>query len=279
MSLRQLAEQTGISNPYLSQIERGLRKPSAEVLLQLSKALRVSAETLYVRAGILDPDDHPATSVEMAVLADMAITERQKRVLIDVYTSFVKENEKAATTGKPQNDQVEPNREKEKAMSEKETFAEARKSALESDYAALYAVAGLTDALAEALKGALADTQQKASKRLNELQSKRPELSKQAKSGAEDAAHVRDHAAGAVQAPAGGHQGPDRRAAEAGKRSAGSGDDAPTATSLDAASKRSTRYGSRRMTGPPRPRKPVTPRSPTMPQTSARPMQRRQTGH
>ena len=72
-------------------------------------------------------------------------------------------------------------------MAEKETSSpEARKSALESDYAALYAVAGLTDALAEALKGALADTQQKASKRLNELQGKRPELSQQAKSGAED---------------------------------------------------------------------------------------------
>ena len=113
LSLRQLADQTGISNPYLSQIERGLRKPSAEVLLQLSKALRVSAETLYVRAGILDPEDHPATSVEMAVLADMAMTERQKRVLIDVYTSFVKENEKAATS-KPQNDQVEPDSEGER---------------------------------------------------------------------------------------------------------------------------------------------------------------------
>jgi transcriptional regulator with XRE-family HTH domain len=99
LSLRQLAEQTGISNPYLSQIERGLRKPSAEVLLQLSKALRISAETLYVRAGILDPDDHPATPVEMAVLADMAITERQKRVLIDVYTSFVIENERTANDG------------------------------------------------------------------------------------------------------------------------------------------------------------------------------------
>ena len=96
LTLRQLAEQTGISNPYLSQIERGLRRPSAEVLQQLSKALRVSAESLYVRAGILDPDDHPATSVEMAVLADPAITERQRRVLIDVYSSFVKENEQAS---------------------------------------------------------------------------------------------------------------------------------------------------------------------------------------
>ena len=95
LTLRQLAEQTGISNPYLSQIERGLRRPSAEVLQQLSKALRVSAETLYVRAGILDPEDHPSTTVEMAVLADPAVTERQKRVLIDVYTSFVRENERA----------------------------------------------------------------------------------------------------------------------------------------------------------------------------------------
>ena len=98
LTLRELSEITKISNPYLSQIERGLRKPSAEVLQQLAKALRVSAETLYVRAGILDPDDHRATSVEMAVLTDMAITERQKRVLIDVYTSFVKENSKTATT-------------------------------------------------------------------------------------------------------------------------------------------------------------------------------------
>ena len=96
LTLRQLAEQTGISNPYLSQIERGLRRPSAEVLQQLAKALRVSAESLYVRAGILDPDAHPSPTVEMAVLADTLITERQKRVLIDVYSSFVKENEPAA---------------------------------------------------------------------------------------------------------------------------------------------------------------------------------------
>ena len=98
LTLRQLAEQAGISNPYLSQIERGLRRPSAEVLLQLSKALRVSAETLYVRAGILDPEEHASTTVEMAVLADGAITERQKRVLIDVYDSFVKENERSTRT-------------------------------------------------------------------------------------------------------------------------------------------------------------------------------------
>ena len=102
LSLRQLAEQTGVSNPYLSQIERGLRKPSAEVLQQLSKALRVSAETLYVRAGILDPQDHSATTVEMAVLADASITERQRQVLMDVYNSFVKENEQAPTPTVPE---------------------------------------------------------------------------------------------------------------------------------------------------------------------------------
>jgi len=96
LTLRQLAEQAGVSNPYLSQIERGLRRPSAEVLQQLARALRVSAETLYVRAGILDAEDHPNAGVEMAVLADTAITERQKRVLIDIYTSFVKENAAAA---------------------------------------------------------------------------------------------------------------------------------------------------------------------------------------
>ena len=92
LSLRQLAEQAGVSNPYLSQIERGLRKPSAEVLQQLATALRISAEQLYVRAGILDPQAHPSPSVEAAVLADTAITERQKRVLIDVYAAFVREH-------------------------------------------------------------------------------------------------------------------------------------------------------------------------------------------
>jgi transcriptional regulator with XRE-family HTH domain len=88
LSLRQLAEQAGVSNPYLSQIERGLRRPSAEVLQQLAKALRISAETLYVRAGILDPQDGEARSVELAVLADTGLTERQKQSLLDVYQSF-----------------------------------------------------------------------------------------------------------------------------------------------------------------------------------------------
>jgi transcriptional regulator with XRE-family HTH domain len=93
-SLRQLAHAAGVSNPYLSQIERGLRKPSAEIMQQIAKALRISAETLYVRAGILD-DHGPADQTVTAVLNDVALTERQKRVLIDIYHSFRAENERA----------------------------------------------------------------------------------------------------------------------------------------------------------------------------------------
>ena len=94
LSLRQLADQAGVSNPYLSQIERGLRKPSAEVLNQLARALRVSAEQLYVRAGIVHPDPGQAGSVEIAVLADNGLTERQKQSLLDVYASFQALNER-----------------------------------------------------------------------------------------------------------------------------------------------------------------------------------------
>ena len=89
LSLRKLSELAGISNPYLSQIERGLRKPSAEVLQQLARALRVSAEQLYVRAGIVHPDPGQAGSVELAVLNDTGLTERQKQSLLDVYASFL----------------------------------------------------------------------------------------------------------------------------------------------------------------------------------------------
>jgi transcriptional regulator with XRE-family HTH domain len=88
LTLRQLADQAGVSNPYLSQIERGLRRPSADVLQQLAKALRISAETLYIRAGILDPDERGSQSVQSAVLADPELSERQKQVLLEVYASF-----------------------------------------------------------------------------------------------------------------------------------------------------------------------------------------------
>ncbi len=91
VSVRQLAEKAGVSNPYLSQIERGLRKPSADVLNQIAKALRVSAEVLYIRAGILEPGD--PNEVRDAFITDTAITERQKQVLLEIYTSFCEQNE------------------------------------------------------------------------------------------------------------------------------------------------------------------------------------------
>ncbi|MFJ9434339.1 helix-turn-helix domain-containing protein [Streptomyces sp. NPDC101490] len=92
LSLRQLADAAGVSNPYLSQIERGLRKPSAEVLQQVAKALRISAETLYVRAGILDEKERDDLETRAVVLADPSINERQKQVLLQIYDSFRKEN-------------------------------------------------------------------------------------------------------------------------------------------------------------------------------------------
>lgn len=94
LSLRKLSEQAGISNPYLSQIERGLRKPSAEILQSIAKALRISAETLYVQAGILEerPDDH---DLEAEILRDPTVSERHKQTLLEIYRSF--QNEYAAT--------------------------------------------------------------------------------------------------------------------------------------------------------------------------------------
>jgi transcriptional regulator with XRE-family HTH domain len=91
MSLRKLSEVAGISNPYLSQIERGLRKPSAEILQQIAKALRISAETLYVRAGILE-EREGGDDVPMALLRDPLLTEDQRQTLLRVYRSFVHEN-------------------------------------------------------------------------------------------------------------------------------------------------------------------------------------------
>ncbi|WP_405779357.1 helix-turn-helix domain-containing protein [Streptomyces sp. NBC_00859] len=92
LSLRQLADAAGVSNPYLSQIERGLRKPSADILQQLAKALRISAETLYVQAGILDERERDELETRAVILADPSISERQKQVLLQIYESFRKEN-------------------------------------------------------------------------------------------------------------------------------------------------------------------------------------------
>ncbi len=91
LSLRQLSDLAGVSNPYLSQIERGLKKPSAEILQQLARGLQVSAESLYVQAGILDAVPSPPGSpgVLEAIAADPGLTPRQRAVLVDVYQSFV----------------------------------------------------------------------------------------------------------------------------------------------------------------------------------------------
>lgn len=89
MSVRRLADLAGVSNPYLSQIERGLRRPSAEILQQLAKALQISAETLFVRAGFLSDDAEPMARVRDAIAADPSLTAEQKQALRNVYDSFV----------------------------------------------------------------------------------------------------------------------------------------------------------------------------------------------
>jgi len=89
VSVRRLAELAGVSNPYLSQIERGLRKPSADILQQLAKALQISAETLYERAGLLAPDGAARVGVREAISADSRLTPEQRQALLNVYESFV----------------------------------------------------------------------------------------------------------------------------------------------------------------------------------------------
>jgi transcriptional regulator with XRE-family HTH domain len=94
LSLRKLSELAGISNPYLSQIERGLRKPSADILQAIARGLSISAETLYVRAGILDDRGagQETTDLVAAIVGDPMITDRQKQVLIEIYRSFQAEH-------------------------------------------------------------------------------------------------------------------------------------------------------------------------------------------
>ena len=92
MSVRNLADKAGISNPYLSQIERGLRKPSAEILMSIARGLSIRAETLYERAGLLERDREP-TEVLTAVEADSQLSQGQKQALMQIYNSFVRDNE------------------------------------------------------------------------------------------------------------------------------------------------------------------------------------------
>jgi transcriptional regulator with XRE-family HTH domain len=95
LSLRKLSEMAGISNPYLSQIERGLRKPSAEILQQIARALEISSETLYVRAGILE--EREGSDLAEEIRRDPNLTEEQRRTLLQIYTSFRHENDRAAS--------------------------------------------------------------------------------------------------------------------------------------------------------------------------------------
>ncbi len=97
MSLRQLAAAAGVSNPYLSQVERGLRRPSAEILNRIAQGLRISAETLYVQAGILD-DREGDEAVTTAIATDATITERQRTTLLQIYAAFQAENRTTETT-------------------------------------------------------------------------------------------------------------------------------------------------------------------------------------
>jgi transcriptional regulator with XRE-family HTH domain len=102
ISLRQLAEQAGVSNPYLSQIERGLRKPSAEVLAQLAHALRVSTPAMYLKAGLLDAQDN--AGVLAAIATDPELTVPQKQSLTQIYETFRRENARS----KEENTDVDP---------------------------------------------------------------------------------------------------------------------------------------------------------------------------
>ena len=97
LSLRKLSDMAGISNPYLSQIERGLRKPSAEILQQIARALEISSETLYVRAGILE--EREGADLVTEIRRDPGLSEDQKRTLIQIYTSFRHENDLEAAPG------------------------------------------------------------------------------------------------------------------------------------------------------------------------------------
>lgn len=113
ISLRQLAAQAGVSNPYLSQVERGLRKPSAEILNQIAKGLHISAQALYVQAGLIE-DRQPDSDVLAAIRADVTLTGRQRQVLIDIYESFRKEN-RAESAQPPQ--PAEPSKDDDPASS------------------------------------------------------------------------------------------------------------------------------------------------------------------
>ena len=146
ISMRQLAQSAGVSNPYLSQIERGLRKPSADILQQIAKGLRISAEALYVQAGILE--DRPAdTGVRSALLADAELSERQKQVLIEIYESFRKEN---AAVAEAQAAEVAAQAAEVAEAAAEAAAAEATATAMAATTEAAITEAAITEAAAEA---------------------------------------------------------------------------------------------------------------------------------
>ena len=100
LSVRKMSELAGISNPYLSQIERGLRKPSAQILQQIANALRISAESLYVRAGFLDERDEETPDLEREISRDPSLSDRQKETLLEVYRSFRADAGRPSAPGK-----------------------------------------------------------------------------------------------------------------------------------------------------------------------------------
>jgi transcriptional regulator with XRE-family HTH domain len=142
-SLRQLAEQAGVSNPYLSQIERGLRKPSAEVLQQLASALRVSTPAMYLRAGLLDDKDGPG--VLTAIAADAELTIAQKQSLSQIYETFRRENARHAETEAQAEAQT-------KAAKVEAAAADLVAATAEAEAAAATAAAATVAAAAEAAK-------------------------------------------------------------------------------------------------------------------------------
>ena len=147
ISMRQLAQQAGVSNPYLSQIERGLRKPSADILQQIAKGLRISAEALYVQAGILD-DRLSDSGVRAALLADSELSERQKQVLMEIYESFRRENAAARVA----------QAEDAESAADAEPVADAEPAADAAPFADAEAWAAATDAVdAEPADAELAD--------------------------------------------------------------------------------------------------------------------------
>lgn len=125
LSLKAVSTVAGVSIPYLSQIERGLRKPSAEILQAIAKGLRISAETLYVQAGFLE--DRPVTDVVGAVMSDPTLTERHKQALVEIYRAFREEADRASADVDQGSQPARAKQKQGRARSDRTTAATPRK--------------------------------------------------------------------------------------------------------------------------------------------------------